>query len=89
LRTPELSVVPKNGMIDELETIWKEVVVAYSIYYPGILLKFWKITTKSAVRTAGVSAEIRTDYLPNTNRERYRYASPIDRYSFSSRHVFI
>jgi hypothetical protein len=35
-------------------------------------------TTKISVRIAGVPAEIRTDYLPNTKLEPQRYASPFD-----------
>jgi hypothetical protein len=47
-------------MIDELERIGKEDVVALSRYSPGIFLKELRKNT-----IAGVSADFRTEHLPN------------------------
>jgi hypothetical protein len=56
-------------MKNELERIWKEVVVARTrYYYPGICLEGLRKTTKP-VRKAGVPGEIRT------RQERYHYTS--------------
>jgi hypothetical protein len=54
----------------ELERLWKEPVVAYIC--PEGLRK----PTKSP-SVAGVRAEIRTDYFPNTSPELYRCANPL------------
>jgi hypothetical protein len=55
-------------MIDELERIWKEAVMAYSKKYPEISLESWGKTRKTSVKLAGVSAEIRTNSLPKPPR---------------------
>jgi hypothetical protein len=57
-----------------LQRIWKEVVVAQSRYYPSICPE-----GETVVRTAAVLAEVRTEYIPNTTLERYRYAHLLDR----------
>jgi hypothetical protein len=41
-------------MPDELKRIWKEVIMDYSRYYPGICLEGLRKTTKTSVRPAGV-----------------------------------
>jgi hypothetical protein len=52
-------------MDGELERIWKEAVVAYSRYCPGIRLEgLWNVT-KNFNRIAGVSAGIGTQHFPN------------------------
>jgi hypothetical protein len=57
---------------DELERIWKEVVVAKSRNAPELLAGNEE-QEKSTVRIPGVRIEIRTDCLRNTSPERYRY----------------
>jgi hypothetical protein len=49
-------------MVDGMGGILKGLVVVYSWYYPGICLERLRKTGKSSVRTAGVSAGIRTEY---------------------------
>ncbi|PNF31555.1 hypothetical protein B7P43_G00786 [Cryptotermes secundus] len=53
-------------MNDNLEVIWKEVVVAKSRYYPGIVLEglLKTMKKKNSVRTADVTVEIRNEHLP-------------------------
>jgi hypothetical protein len=49
-----------------LERIWKEAVVAYSTYCPGIVLEGLRKTTS---HSADVEDEVRTEHLPNTSQE--------------------
>jgi hypothetical protein len=67
-------------MNDELERIWKEVVVAHSSYCHGICLEEPKIFAK-ALRIAGVLAEIRTRHLQNKIRVRLWFDVSADRLS--------
>jgi hypothetical protein len=46
-------------------------------YYPGICLKELGKTTKN------ISAEIRTDHLPNIRQERHHYTNLLGRQSYS------
>jgi hypothetical protein len=55
-------------MNDELKRIWKEAVVAYLRYYPGICPEGLKKTRKTSVKRAGVSADIRKEPLTNKSR---------------------
>jgi hypothetical protein len=55
---------------DELETIWRENVIAKSRYYPGNCMERLKIITKN-LRTAGGSSQIRTENFTNTKPEQY------------------
>jgi hypothetical protein len=41
--------------------------------YPGYIWRAQEKPGKTSVRMAGVPDGIRTEYLPNTNRESYRY----------------
>jgi hypothetical protein len=54
-------------MNDELERVWKEVVVAYSRSYCGIYLKSLKKPTRSSGLASYVPAEAGTQHLSNTN----------------------
>jgi hypothetical protein len=56
---------------DELERIWEEAVVTEPIYYPRIYWVQLGKTTKTSVRTSGVSDGIRTEHLSNTNLDIY------------------
>jgi hypothetical protein len=58
----------------ELERIWKEASIAWSMYYPRIRLEGLRKTMKT-LRIADVSVDIRTEHLPNTSLERYWYTS--------------
>jgi hypothetical protein len=49
---------------DELETIWKEMLMASSWYFPRICLEGLRKTMKTSVRMAGVPAKIRSKYNP-------------------------
>jgi hypothetical protein len=51
-------------MKNEIENIWKEVVVAYSIFYPGICLKRQRKTTKKIAYV--FSSVLRTAYAMST-----------------------
>jgi hypothetical protein len=51
-------------MFDELERIWKQMVVVKSGYNTNNCLKALKKTTRSLRYKAGVPSEIRTDHLP-------------------------
>jgi hypothetical protein len=54
-------------------------VEAYSRYYPDIFQEgLWKSRSNSD-RIDNFPVEIRIEYLPNTNLERYRYASLLSR----------
>jgi hypothetical protein len=50
-------------MNDEMERMWKEVVMAYLKYYPIISLKRLRKSRRTSVRLIGVSAEIRTGHV--------------------------
>jgi hypothetical protein len=50
---------------DKLERTWKKTVVAFN---------GGAEENRRELRIAGVSVEIRTEHLPNTSLERYRYA---------------
>jgi hypothetical protein len=52
---------------NELENNSKEVVVARSRYYNDIFSSELRKSMKNLVRIVDVSAEIRTDYFPNTS----------------------
>jgi hypothetical protein len=65
-------------MDDELEGIWKKVVVVQSRYNAGICLEGMRKTMKNPARMAGVQDKIQTENLPNTNLQRYCYANPLD-----------
>jgi hypothetical protein len=52
---------------DELESIWKEVVVAESRCYPGIFLEELRKTTKSLIHISRFLAEIRIQLFPSTS----------------------
>jgi hypothetical protein len=58
-------------MYDEVESIWKEVVLAYSRYCPRICQERLGKIIKAWVRTAGIPAKIRTQHFPNTSLESY------------------
>lgn len=69
-------VTSNGGMIDELETIWKEVIMSNLRYYPNIFLKGLTETRKSLSQDSCVLAEIWTKYLPNASIEWYCYFTP-------------
>jgi hypothetical protein len=52
------------------ETIWEEVLVAKSKYYPRICLEDLRKTMKPLSRAAGVLTESWTDHLPNKSLQR-------------------
>jgi hypothetical protein len=45
-------------MVDELERVWKEAVLAQLRYCPGICLEILRKTMKTSVRIVGVPVEI-------------------------------
>jgi hypothetical protein len=55
---------------------WKEF-AAYLMYYQVICLEGQRKITES-LRMAGVTTEIQTGYLSNTNTEHYCYAALFD-----------
>jgi hypothetical protein len=57
---------------DKSERIWKETALGSPKCNLGIVLAALRKTTKTSVRMAGVSAENRTEHLPNAHIERYR-----------------
>jgi hypothetical protein len=57
-------------MNDALERIWKEVVLIYSRYYPGISLERLKKTAEKLIHYCRVSN--RNEHFQNSNPERYR-----------------
>jgi hypothetical protein len=59
---------------DELQTAWREDVLAYSRYYPRMFLKGMRKTTNN-IRVVGVLAEVQTEYLVNTILKRYRFTN--------------
>jgi hypothetical protein len=58
-------------MKDELEGLWYEQVGAYSRFYSVICLLGVRKSTKAIIKITGVSAEIQTEYLPNSVPEYY------------------
>jgi hypothetical protein len=56
-------------MNDELEMIWKEVVMAQLRHYPGICLERLRKTTETLSQDNGVPAEIQTKYFLNVSKE--------------------
>jgi hypothetical protein len=60
----------------ELGRTWKNGII---IYYLDICPEELRTTTKPSLRNAGVSAEIRTEDLPDTNLERYHYINMLGR----------
>lgn len=59
---------------NELGSILKEAVETYLIHNPDICLEGLRKDPKIPVRIASVLTGIRTESLPNTTLERYRYA---------------
>jgi hypothetical protein len=55
----------------ELGRMWKEAVVAYFKALHGIRLERLRETRKPSVKLVGVSAKIRTGYLPNKSHMHY------------------
>jgi hypothetical protein len=53
-------------IINELEKIYKEEVVAESSTLPQFVWRDWGKLQKASVRRAGVQAKTGTKYLPNT-----------------------
>jgi hypothetical protein len=62
-------------MTDESGRVWKETVVAYSRHYPKICLKGLDKNTETSFGIVGVPTDIRTENLPSTNLDRYRYVN--------------
>jgi hypothetical protein len=62
---------------NELERIWKEVVVVQSRYYLRNFLEGLRKATVNLIRILCVLAAIWTELLPNTSPEHYRYVSQI------------
>jgi hypothetical protein len=62
-------------MNEELGTIWNEVVVAYSRYYPGIFQEELRNTTKNLNEMSAALGEIRNSHFQNTCLQHYRYAN--------------
>jgi hypothetical protein len=58
-------------MGDKLKTIWKEAVVAYLNYYPGICREGLIKIIKAIVRIVGIQRKIRTQYLPDIGLKQY------------------
>jgi hypothetical protein len=56
-------------MNDELESIWKEVIVTYSRYHAGTFLE---VLRKTTFKIVGGPADLRTEHLVNTSLEGYR-----------------
>jgi hypothetical protein len=56
-------------MNDELERIWKEVVIARSKYYPDIFLKGSRKTMKNFCLDSKYPVEIRSGHLVNTSEQ--------------------
>jgi hypothetical protein len=56
--------------------IWKEALLACSMYYAEIFTEGLRKPRKTSLRIANVPAEIRTICLLNTSKERYRYTNP-------------
>jgi hypothetical protein len=51
-------------------------VVPHLVSIPVFVQRYRGIRRETTVTTVGVQAEIRTENLPNTSLERYRYANP-------------
>jgi hypothetical protein len=49
-------------MNDELENIWKEMMVTYSKHYPGVCLEGLREITITSVRISGTPIEFRIEY---------------------------
>jgi hypothetical protein len=54
-------------MSDKLERIWKEVVMNYPRYYPGIYLEGLRKIMKTLVRIASIPVESETKHLLSTH----------------------
>jgi hypothetical protein len=61
-------------MMDELERIWKEAVMSYSIYY-NICLEILRKPPKICVRIVDVKPEILAQYLSNRSLEWQHYVN--------------
>jgi hypothetical protein len=59
---------------------WRETVVTYLRYYPGICAAGQRKMTKASVKTARVLTDIRNEYLQNTCIEDCHYTSLFDAY---------
>jgi hypothetical protein len=70
-------------MNDELERIWREMLVAERSYHLAICLGEIRNVTKTSVRAVGVPTAIPTDDLPITSQERYRYDDSVGKSDFS------
>jgi hypothetical protein len=60
---------------NEFERIWKEAVVSYSSYYPGIFWSDWGKLWKIIVSDSDDSAKIRIHHFRNTRLGRYIYTN--------------
>jgi hypothetical protein len=69
-------IASNDRMIDELERIRKEAVVAQSKYPPRIWLQGLRNTTEK-LSIVGDSAEIGTEHFPNTGQDHYRFSTPV------------
>jgi hypothetical protein len=59
-----------DGIVIELDRIWKEAVVAWWRYSPGSCLEGLRKITKYIVFIRGVPAEVRTKRFPSTSQKR-------------------
>jgi hypothetical protein len=64
------------------------VVVTKSNFYPRICLKRVRSNMKSIISMANVTDEIRTDYLPSRNADRYRCAKPLRLCRYVLRNIY-
>lgn len=64
-----------SRMIDDLERIWKDVIVVCSRWYPIIFLEGLRKTMKAAFMIAGVSVRIQIKDLLNTSLDRSLHQS--------------
>jgi hypothetical protein len=63
-------------MNDELQSVWEEVVIAWTRWTTEICAEGLMKTT-NILRIAGVQADIRTEYLLSTNPERCSFTRPL------------
>jgi hypothetical protein len=68
-RAPVAFMIMKN---DELETIWMEVVVTETSYFPDFQLEGLRNTVKTRRQDNGAPVEIRTEHLSNMSLDSYR-----------------